>query len=135
MNNNIEKIILEEMNAFNINLIYIFGSYVRGNFTQKSDIDIAYYGELTIEENLDLIYLLESKLERKIDLINLKKSNENFLAEIVIEGKCMYYKNEEVRDNFEMRVLSNYLTLEEDRKIVIDAIYKRGSIYGKGSIE
>ena len=40
------------------------------------------------------------------------------------------------KDFFELRILSNYLSFEEDRKIVIDAIKERGSVFfhGKSSI-
>ena len=127
--------ILEDMKKYSMDIIYIFGSYITGNFRQKSDVDIAYMGDLDFYEKMDLKSTLESEINHDVDLVDLSKIDQNFLAEIILTGKCIYRKDEIFQGNLEMKILSNYLTLEEDRKIVIDAIKKRGAVYGSGSVK
>lgn len=127
----IEKI-LDYFGEKEVRIIYLFGSVVRGEMREDSDIDIAIIGEF---ESLD-IYNMQMELfdilERDIDLINFNKVNINFQSEIISTGEIIFCKNEEEKDFFELRILSNYLSFEEDRKIVIDAIKERGSVFFHG---
>ena len=70
--------------------IILFGSYSRGEDTEKSDIDIVIITSL--KKNLD-ISKFEEKLERKINILelkNLKKAEKEFINNlingIVLEG-------------------------------------------------
>ena len=71
---------------FQIELMYLFGSYVNGNYREESDIDIA-----VILKDQDYDFLTYSKelfrLRREIDLriepvLLDKEDNPGFLAEI-----------------------------------------------------
>ncbi len=74
-------------------------------------------------------------MQRDIDLINFKEIDTNFAAEIIAEGSNIYAINQDFQAEYEMRILSKYLTLEEDRRIVIEEIYKRGSVYGQSNLK
>jgi len=113
----------------NIEMIYIFGSFSRDELREGSDIDIAIITDYDLEKHNNYINDLENILNCDIDLINFNKIDINFQSEIIIEGKCIFFKDEYEKQKLEMRILSNYLTFEEDRKIVIDAIYERGSVF------
>ena len=119
---------------YNAKFAYIFGSVLSENFRDESDIDIAVSYDLSPKAALDLYIDLED-LGRKIDLIDLEKVDTSFAFEIISSGQCIYSINEDLKSEYEMKILSNYLTLEEDRKVVIDAIYERGSVYGKSAIK
>ena len=130
--NYIEKIIKYFSNkgkGGKIDGIYIFGSISRGELREESDIDIAIVGDLSFSDKLDFICDLEKKLKKKIDLIDFNRSNLNFQAEIITNGKLIYCLDEEKNDLLEYKILSKYLVFEEDRKIVLDEIYKRGSVF------
>jgi len=63
--------------------IIIFGSYSKGEDTEKSDIDIAVITRL--EKNLDFS-LFEKKLQRKINLLelkNLEKAKKEFINNLI----------------------------------------------------
>ena len=92
-------------------------------------IDIAIVGDFNFDDKLTFICDLEKKIGRKIDLVDFNGSNLNFQAEIIINGKLIYCLDRKKNDLLEYKILSKYLVFEEDRKIVIDEIYKRGSVF------
>jgi predicted nucleotidyltransferase len=124
----------EILKEYRIDFAFLFGSYVGKNFREDSDIDIAIYGDFTPNDYFELLARLEEKSGRQIDLINLKKVDLNFAFEICITGKVFYVSNEELLKNYQMYITSMYLTLEEDRKIVLDKVKERGTVFGKSCI-
>jgi predicted nucleotidyltransferase len=128
------NIISKILKNYDVKFAYIFGSVLNENFRDESDIDIAVSYDLPPKVTLDLYIDLED-LGRKIDLIDLEKVDTSFAFEIISSGQCIYSINEDLKSEYEMKILSNYLTLQEDRKVVIDAIYERGSVYGKSAIK
>ena len=117
----------------NIDGVYIFGSISRGEMRTDSDIDIAVIGDFDFNDRLDFICDLEKKLERKVDLIDFNKSNLNFQAEIITNGEMICCIDKEKSDLLEYKILAEYLVFEEDRKVVLDEIYKRGSVFDEKS--
>ncbi len=121
--------ILEYFKDKNIKIIYLFGSAAREELREDSDIDIAIVGEFDFQKRLDYMVDLQNILKREIDLIDFEKVDTNFQAEIITTGICIYTKDEDDLEDLEMKVLSKYLTLEEDRAVVLEAIYERGSVF------
>lgn len=124
-----EEKIIEYFKNKNIEIIYLFGSAARGELRDESDIDIAVIGNFDFNTKLDYILELQDLLEKEIDFVNLEKVDTVFQAEIVSTGKCIYYKNENYKQELEMKILSKYLKLEEDREIILKSIYERGSVF------
>lgn len=130
---NIKKIndfLIEKINPY---LIYLFGSSVKGNFREDSDIDIAF---LSDEEYSDYeIFMMAQELadimKREVDLVNLKKSSTVFKAQIVGTGKTIYCSDENRRMYFEMYAFKDYALLNEERSEILESIKKRGTVYGK----
>ena len=62
---------LEEMRAlFSVQRIGLFGSYVQGDASEKSDIDlIVDLAEPTFDHYMDLKFYLEALFERPVDLV------------------------------------------------------------------
>jgi len=61
----------DEMRArFSVQRIGIFGSYLRGNASEKSDIDLVVdLAEPTFDHYMDLKFYLEAIFERPVDLV------------------------------------------------------------------
>lgn len=124
------NILVENLNP---QIIYLFGSAARGELREDSDIDIAFLTDLQIS-NYER-FILSSKIadifNRDVDLINLKDASSVFKAQIVGTGEKIYCIDENIRMNFEIRVLKEYALLNEERKVILDKIREDGSIYGK----
>lgn len=94
---------------------YLYGSFARGNATERSDIDIG----ILISEDFETEPLYESKISLKIEK-NITSSREvevrvlneqplRFLHQVLKHGKMFYCKDEKTRIRFETRVYDEYI--------------------------
>jgi len=88
------KLILQQLKPelverFHVNVIGLFGSVVRNDFSPKSDIDIIVDFSSPIGiEFIDLADLIEKKLNRKVDLVSRNAVKDKFFK--VIEQEIIY---------------------------------------------
>jgi predicted nucleotidyltransferase len=81
------KPLLEQ--RFHVNSIGLFGSVVRSDFTEKSDIDIIVDFTKPIGiAFIDLADLLEKELNRKVDLVSKKGVKEKYFK--IIQSEIEY---------------------------------------------
>jgi len=113
------------------NLIYIFGSTVKGTSNKNSDIDIAYLSHQKMDEyeTFMLAQELANNLNIDVDLIDLRKASTVFQSQVVSTGIVIYCLNDEVRMNFEMMTLKMYAKLNEERQSIIDKVEESGSVF------
>ncbi len=98
---NADKKLIEEMNKWfarfkNIEKVVLFGSRARGDNTERSDYDIAVYGDLSRREMAVLRTAFDEDLPtlHKIDLIFMcVQAESDFTVNIEKEGKIIYEKN------------------------------------------
>jgi len=117
----IQKIKKELLNYFkDSETIYLFGSFANGTFTKNSDIDIA----ILYKQPIPPLELFNKQNElfmifnRDIDLIDLQNTNLVFAYEII--NHSIKLKTSKYAENFENRIWWNYLTFQDDRKIIIE---------------
>ncbi|SIR37796.1 type VII toxin-antitoxin system MntA family adenylyltransferase antitoxin [Domibacillus enclensis] len=112
--------------------IILFGSFAKERNRPESDLDLAYFSEkaLSSYERFELAGELAIITGREVDLVDLKKADTIFTMQIFSQGEPIYVKNQEVWTQQKMRAYSMYATLNEQRKPVLDAIKKRGSVFG-----
>jgi predicted nucleotidyltransferase len=112
-------------------LIYIFGSTVKGTSNSNSDVDVAYLSEESYDEYE--IFMVAQELAAivnlDIDLIDLNKASTVFQAQIVSTGKNIYSFDENKRMNFEMKTYKMYAKLNEERKVISDRVRESGAIF------
>ncbi len=115
-----------------LNGIYLFGSQATGRAKADSDIDIAVLATTDISDlqRWELAAACGVLAQQDVDLIDLRTVNTIFQYHIITEGKRIYTNNADFCDMFENRIMSDYLDLQQFRQPLIDAIRKRGSIYG-----
>lgn len=129
---NVHKHLIEQIVSFlnaelnSVVLIYIFGSTVNGFMRPDSDVDI---GVLTTKglantERWDIAQNLASKLKKDVDLVDLKNTSTVMQEQVIQTGICIY-GDEQLKNEFEMRVLSMYLRLQESRAEIVDDIFGR----------
>lgn len=111
-----ENIIKVLENESNVLFAYLFGSYAKGTYYEKSDIDIAIY--LKDESILERDPLYPSRLAIKIehaldekkavDVSVLNGSTLVFRSQVLRYGKLLYSKDEKKRIEFETSSLAQY---------------------------
>lgn len=132
-----ERIIIEIIKKYiEVDLIYLFGSFLTVNYNEESDIDIAVLAKNRIEKEVFIKIKMEltKETEREIDLIDLWESNPILDKEILFKGKNIYKKSEEVKLEFEYHKIALATQYSDDVKVVIDKIKERGYIYERGSL-
>lgn len=125
LNENIDKL----LSLFDIKLIYIFGSYAKGNNRKSSDLDIAVLmGEYAPLDKINLIGEFMDIFKRDdIDLVVLNDVNEVLKFQVIKYGKNVYKKSEENRILFEARVMDEYMDMEffrKRQKEIMDMVFK-----------
>ena len=117
-----------------VEAVYVFGSYGTEDEWQDSDVDIALLfspGRAKVIKSLvmtDCCVALADVLKKDVDLVNLRQVNTVFQREIIINGRVLYRKDENIVDYFEMNVLSAYQKLNEERAGILQEIHRTGRI-------
>lgn len=128
-----EKIIEFLKNKYNIEFIYLFGSYAKKEAREDSDIDIGIVASEVIE-NYDLLIIasdLSFVLGKEVQIIDMQKASTVLNMQIFAYGIALYNKNEYFHDEYVMKTYSLYAKLNEEREVVLKNIKKNGSIYGQ----
>ena len=123
-------LLIERINPI---VVYVFGSAVRNELREDSDIDIAYISDVHLipYENFMLAQEIADIFKRDVDLVNLKDASTVFKAQVVGKGKKIYCSNENARMHFEMIAFKEYALLNEEREIIMSGIRERGYVYGR----
>jgi predicted nucleotidyltransferase len=96
---------------YNINTFYLFGSRYDGTADQTSDIDLAYL-KLSEEDDgdRDLLYFdLKEFIKQELDLVDLRGTKLTFAFHIIKNSRKIYDLSEEIRTDFEDRLIMKYL--------------------------
>jgi len=115
-----------------IQAIYVFGSFVSGDISSQSDVDIALLLPFEMKEELmmiDLQFELEQYFKRDVDLINLRNVSTVFQNIIINTGKVVFCADEYSKGTFEMLVWSFYQKLNEERADILEDFFKTGIAY------
>ena len=97
----IRLLIMPAARKFNVNKVYLFGSYARGEANTESDVDLMVEGGsiTTMSSFLDLIDSFEKSLEKTVDVITSDKmENDNSrsgrrLRANIERDKVLIYEN------------------------------------------
>ena len=112
--------------------IYLFGSFAKGEGRQDSDIDLAIYMDKEISA-YDLFIIsnkLSFEVKRDVQIVDLRDIDTVFAAQIVGNRKELYCEDEALKANYNIRAFKDYAKLNEERKVILDAIERDGRIYG-----
>jgi len=90
----IKKLIIDVLRKSDVKKASLFGSFVNGNFTSESDIDILIeFNDKDNKSLLDLIELklkLEEKTNSKIDLVTFDSINPGLKSYILSNNETIY---------------------------------------------
>ena len=126
--NNIRTIINQEFKKFpEVEIVILFGSVLKDQLTNKSDIDIAFAAKtITSHEKKNNIYLtLEKSLGRDIDLIDLHSVNGHILKNILCRGEIIIKKSVPLLAFFLKKMWYNQADMMPYTKMVLKKQVKR----------
>ena len=131
MNETVDEVLLAEIVQIILRdlpetqVVYLYGSYARGEQRPDSDMDLAVLlphetakriGSLAMSETHNAI----SNIARcDVDLINLRQVSTVFQNQIISMATLIQSINEQIRLKFEMEVLSSYMKLNEERSEIL----------------
>ncbi len=113
--------------------VYRFGSSADGSARAESDVDLAILATtpLSTELRFDVQEQLAMLLHRDVDLVDLTAASTVMAMQVVTTGTVLYEGNAAARGEFEDRVFSAYVRLNEERRGILQRIDEEGTIYGR----
>jgi uncharacterized protein len=115
--------------------IYLFGTFGTEMEQRDSDLDLALLLPPAEARNEKILAFsscrddLETLTRRSVDLINLREANTVLQNEIISEGRLIYTADEVKTDAFEMKVMSAYQKLNEERTGILEEIEISGRVF------
>ena len=114
-------------------LCYLYGSYVSGNTTEFSDIDIGIFLNKSFKKpylyQVELSLEIEKEFNNKIEIDTciLNDATPRFLYNVIKNGRNIYKKEEKIQHEFEIRILYYYLDIKPmldmyDKMTVMEAL-------------
>ena len=84
----IKKICTDVLKEYNVEYMYLFGSYAKGNAKETSDVDLLVSMPVNGLAFYELIETLREKLKKKVDLLDIAQLNNNpkLVQEILRDG-------------------------------------------------
>lgn len=112
--------------------IYLFGSTTLGNRTPESDVDIAVFSQkkLLPQQTWELSGQLALALGYDVDLIDLRNADTVMQMQVITTGSLLFTSEDWDQDHFEGRIFQLYMTLNDDRRGILNDIYSHGTVYG-----
>jgi uncharacterized protein len=103
---------------------YVFGSYGMPFYRRDSDLDIAFLPKAPVDavEIFEAAGQLSGKLGIEVDLVDLTRASTVMGKEVIRTGQVIHIHDERAMREFEMRTLSAYARLNEERHEVLAAI-------------
>ncbi|MFT8323434.1 MAG: nucleotidyltransferase domain-containing protein [Bacillus sp. (in: firmicutes)] len=135
MQKNIDKLITDFlMKKITPSFIIVFGSYAKNTVHDQSDMDIAFYNKDKAITKYDIFMLaqeLAAIIKKEVDLVNITEASTVFQAQIYTTGKVIYCHDNTLRMKEQMKALSMYAKLNEERKNILKKVDESGTIYEK----
>ena len=134
MNDELNKLVAKLESYFKnkteIILTYVFGSFLKGDLHEESDLDIAVFFRriLDVQEQLKIQADLTKLSGYEVDLAILNDASPIFIRQVLEKGHEIYCGDETAKNLFIIRVLNEYDDLKYFRRSIEENILK-GRIY------
>ncbi len=114
--------------------VYLFGSFGTADERCTSDVDMALLlaptaaKTVTAARLLDVQCALAEALGRDVDLVNIRMANVVFQHEVIKDARRILCRDAYAADLFEIRTMSLYQKLNEERAGILDEIAATGRV-------
>ena len=118
-----QEIILAALAPFRPAAVYLFGSAATGRQRADSDFDLAFLPAAPVEPlaRFQASQALADRLGREVDFVDLSTATTVMAKEVIRTGILLSESEPTLRHDFEMRTLSDYARLNEERQPVLAA--------------
>lgn len=115
---------------YQLELIYLFGSRALEKNSKLSDVDIAVLlkkekpdglRELILNLIFDFSHIFSPY---KVDLLILNEAPLALQNNVILEGKCLYYSDKEIKFNYEERIIKLYLDFKRYESEYYEEMHK-----------
>ena len=96
-----------------VNTVYLYGSFAKGDAIESSDIDIGIYLDLSFKPDLhylgDTLEEVKSLVsDRKVDAFVINTMSPLFRFNVIYPNKILYCRDHEKRVDFELKTRRDY---------------------------
>jgi predicted nucleotidyltransferase len=119
-----QEIILSTLASLRPAAVYLFGSAAADKLRGDSDIDLAFLPQAEAADPMIIFnasQVLAGELGREVDLLDLTTASTVMAKEVIRTGVLLADAFPLLRQDFEMRTLSDYARLNEERQPVLSA--------------
>lgn len=111
-------------------LVFLFGSFVRGDITSFSDLDIAIFftGDIDFYRVNDLREDISEMLGVEVDIVVLNNASPVIKMQVLKKGTLLINKDQRAYNEFFVNTVKEYDDLKRTRKEIEEKIL-RGRIY------
>lgn len=116
--------VLRALAVFQPAAVYLFGSLASGTARPDSDVDLAMLPGIAVDPlaRFNAANELANALGREVDLVDLHRASTVLAKEVIRGGVVLEDSRPSERQEFEMRTLSDYARLNEERQPVIETL-------------
>jgi predicted nucleotidyltransferase len=117
----IRDAILRHLNLLELDAVYLFGSFGTSRQHPGSDLDLAVLAAAPLDpaELFRLAGEISTTLNVDVDLLDLAAASTVMAKEVLRTGERLSTPNLNAARNFEMRTLSDYSRLNEERQAIL----------------
>lgn len=114
-----------------VQAVYAFGSRAGGTARPDSDLDLAVLTDRPLDPlaRFDAQEALAAALGLDVDLVDLQAASTVMRAEVLRTGRVLLDADPGARAHFEVRALSAYALLNEERRGILEDIGGRGRVH------
>jgi predicted nucleotidyltransferase len=114
-------IISQSLDSFQSAVIYVFGSHGTEAQHPHSDLDLAFLPKSSVDAYrvFEMANELANALGIEVDLVDLSKASTVMRKEVLRTGQAIEVRDQNAMHEFEMRTLSDYARLNEERHEVL----------------
>lgn len=101
--------------------IYLFGSFGTAHQHPESDVDLAILTSSPMDPLIcfRLAGMLADALKFPVDLVDLRSASTVLAKEVIRTGHLLFIADDLSRQYFEMKTLSDYARLNEERSVIL----------------